>query len=349
MAEQSLYHTFHRYRTLQTHRVSALPIVILMPHSACNCQCVMCDIWKGNRNLKQLTEADIENLLGALRNFGTQQILMSGGEALLHPNFFRLCEILKKQAIRITVLSTGLTLERNAEKLLQYTDELIISLDGDEELHNRIRNIPGAFQKTRQGVQLLKTLDPGYRITARTVIHKLNYRQWPAIIEAALEMGLDQISFLPADTSSHAFNRAILWEKERQEEILPTETELDSMQSILDGILVNYQPLFAGGFIAEPALKLQKIIDHYHAVYGHNAYPYKKCNAPWVSAVIEADGTVRPCFFHEAMGNIKEHPLDAIINSKESIRFRKELDVQQNPTCQQCVCYLNLPPRSAIN
>jgi hypothetical protein len=53
-------HTFQRYRTLQTNRISALPIVILMPHSACNCQCVMCDIWKGNKNLKQLTEKDVK-------------------------------------------------------------------------------------------------------------------------------------------------------------------------------------------------------------------------------------------------------------------------------------------------
>jgi len=59
MFEQSLTHTFKRYRTLQTDRITALPIVILMPHSACNCKCVMCDIWKDNKNLRQLTPADV--------------------------------------------------------------------------------------------------------------------------------------------------------------------------------------------------------------------------------------------------------------------------------------------------
>ena len=77
----SLYHTYQRYRTLQTDKISALPIVILMPHSACNCKCVMCDIWKGNHNLKQLTEKDIVGLMDSLRKLGTRQILMSGGEA----------------------------------------------------------------------------------------------------------------------------------------------------------------------------------------------------------------------------------------------------------------------------
>src|SRR6201999_3590912 len=101
MLLESLNHAYQRYRTLQTHKIAALPIVILMPHSACNCRCVMCDIWKDNKNLKQLTEQDIQGLLSSLKKLGTQQVLMSGGEALLNANFFRLCEILKQKGISI--------------------------------------------------------------------------------------------------------------------------------------------------------------------------------------------------------------------------------------------------------
>src|ERR1700741_4302026 len=115
---QSLYHTYQRYRTLQTDQVRALPIVVLMPHSACNCRCVMCDIWKDNKNLKQLTEEDVRGLLQSLKKLGTQQVLMSGGEALLNPNFFKFCEILNEHHIRITLLSTGLTIKKNAPALL---------------------------------------------------------------------------------------------------------------------------------------------------------------------------------------------------------------------------------------
>ena len=112
MKAQSLYHTYQRYRTLKTHRISALPIVILMPHSACNCRCVMCDIWKDNKNLKQLNEEDISGLLSTLKDLGTRQVLMSGGEALMNQHFFRLCQMLKQLKIRITLLSTGLLINR---------------------------------------------------------------------------------------------------------------------------------------------------------------------------------------------------------------------------------------------
>ena len=80
MFNQSIYHTIQRYRTLQTHKIHALPIVILMPHSACNCKCVMCDIWKGNKHLKQLTEEDIQSLLSSLRKLfqtGAERVFAS--------------------------------------------------------------------------------------------------------------------------------------------------------------------------------------------------------------------------------------------------------------------------------
>jgi Fe-coproporphyrin III synthase len=349
MLTQSLYQTFKRYRSLQTDKISALPIVILMPHSACNCRCIMCDIWKDNKNLKQLTENDIKELLISLKKLGTQQVVMSGGEALLNPNFFRFCEILRKQDIKVSLLSTGLTLKKNAEQLVEWVNDIIVSLDGNEEIHNSIRNIPDAYQKLKEGVYYIKKLAPDFKITARTVIHRLNFRHWPDIINSAKEIWMSQISFLPADVSSHAFNREIMWSDQRQHEILLNKNEVQELKNIIDIIIEQYAPDFDSHFIAEGPEKLRRIYSYYAAFYGLNPFPYKKCNAPWVSAVVEADGTVRPCFFHAPLGNIREHSLSTILNNEESIRFRKELDMNKNDTCIKCVCYLNLSPGTKLN
>lgn len=344
MQLQSPYKTFKRYRSLQTHKLSALPIVILMPHSACNCRCVMCDIWKGNNNLKQLTAADIQALMATLKKLGTQQVLMSGGEALLNPNFFRFCEILKKEKIKITLLSTGLTLKKNAALLVKWVDDIIVSLDGDEATHNRIRNIPDAFNKMAEGITAIKALKPDFKITCRTVIHRLNYTVWPQIIQSAKNLGLDQISFLPADVSSHAFNRQQAWDEPRQHEILLSEKDVDALKIIIGNLLIAFKNEFENRFIAENPEKIRNIYFYYAAYYNRNPFPYKKCNAPWVSTVIEADGTVRPCFFHELYGNLKTQSLNNIVNSETAIDFRKNLDVAKNETCVKCVCYLNLKP-----
>jgi MoaA/NifB/PqqE/SkfB family radical SAM enzyme len=348
MTINQLYHTYKRYRTLQTDVISALPVVILMPHSACNCRCVMCDIWKDNKNLKQLTEEDISGLLGALRRFETRVVVMSGGEALLNANFFRFCEILKQEGIAVTLLSTGIALEKKAGQLLQWVNDIIVSLDGDEALHDHIRQIPGAFQKMQRGVQLIKSINPKFRISARTVIHRLNYHHWIPIVNSAMEMGLDQISFLPADVSSNAFNRATTWDNDRQQEVLVHEHELPALQSAVEELISYHRTAIEEKFIAESAEKLQNIYGYYAAFYGRNPFPYKKCNAPWVSTVIEADGTVRPCFFHGAIGNIRQQTLTGIVNSTTAVAFRKNLNMDKNETCVKCVCYLNLSPRADL-
>jgi MoaA/NifB/PqqE/SkfB family radical SAM enzyme len=315
-----------------------------MPHSACNCRCIMCDIWKDNKNLKQLNENDIKGLMSSLKKLGTRQVLMSGGEALLNPNFFRFCEILNEENIKVTLLSTGLTIKKNAEQLVKWVHDIIVSVDGDEQTHDYIRNIPGAFNKLREGINYIKAMKPTYKITARTVIHRLNYQRWPAIIDAAKEIGLDQLSFLPADVSSHAFNREMLWDENRQHEILLSFEDLPYLKNVIEKLITDYKEDFEDNFIAESPEKIWKIYEYYAAYYGLNSFPYKKCNAPWMSTVVEADGTVRPCFFHEPIGNIRLESLDTILNSENAIDFRKHLDIDKNETCMKCVCYLNLAP-----
>ena len=308
----------------------------------------MCDIWKGNQQLKQLTEADISGLLKALKKFGTKQIVLSGGEALLNENFFKLCMLLKQQQLKISLLSTGLTIKKHAQLLTQWVDEIIVSLDGNENMHDAIRNIPGAFKKMTEGIAAIRAISPQFSITGRSVIHRLNFRCWPEIIDAAKKIGLQQVSFFPADVSSQAFNREMIWSDERQHELLLTEEELMEMKIMITNLLIDHKEDFETHFIAESPEKINKIYHYYAAFYGLGNFPYKKCNAPWVSTVIEADGTVRPCFFHEGYGNIKTDPFEKILNSDKAIHFRKNLDMDKNDTCVKCVCYLNLKPRAVL-
>ena len=315
-----------------------------MPHSRCNCRCVMCDIWKGNNNIKQLEEADIQKMFESMRKLNTKLVVMSGGEALMHPNFFRLCEIIKSQNIKITLLSTGLLLKRFASEIISKTDEVIVSLDGSKEVHDKIRNIPNAFDKLKEGAQELKSLDPKFRVTARCVIQKENFDDLPNIVESAREIGLDQISFLTADVTTDAFNRPELWGEEKMGEIKLSPEELERFKQVIENLIETYSENFKNKFIAESPEKIRRFYEYYAAFQGLTEFPPLRCNAPWVSAVIEADGTVRPCFFHEVIGDIKQNSLSEIINSDKSFSFRKNLDVDTNPICKKCVCSLNLSP-----
>lgn len=338
------FETFRRYLTLKTHRIHTLPIVILMPHSGCNCRCVMCDIWLGNPNSKQLTEADIEGMLASFRQLGTQWVVLSGGEALMNPNLFRFCEILKAEGLRITVLSTGLLLGRFAQEIVNRTDEVVVSLDGSKDVHDLVRRIPQAYDKLRDGVSAVKSIAASFPVTGRCVIQRLNFEDWPNIVDAAHEIGLDQISFLAADVSSDAFNRPDPWDEKRIEDVNLDATQLPRLKRVLEDLIGNYAADFESGFIAESPDKLLRIYDYYSALHDESPYPPVQCNAPWVSAVIEADGTVRPCFFHRPMGNIRQNSLAELLNKPDEISFRKNLDLEKDPICRKCVCTLNLRP-----
>ncbi|MCH7828175.1 MAG: radical SAM protein [Bacteroidetes bacterium] len=333
-----------RFLSLRTNKIYTLPIVILMPHSRCNCRCVMCDIWKGNNNIKQLEETDIEKLLSSLKTFSTKLVVMSGGEALMHPNFFKLCDILHSRKIKITILSTGLLLKKYAEEIITKTNEVIVSLDGSQEIHDKIRNIPYAFNKLKDGVAELKNLNKNYRITARCVIQKTNFKDLPNIIDAAKDIGLDQISFLNADVSTDAFNRPNLWEDEKVGEVKLSFEEVAQFKEIIESLINTHSKDFKNSFIAESPDKLRRFYNYYAAFYGLCDFSTVTCNAPWVSTVIEADGSVRPCFFHKKIGNIKNHDLVDILNSESAITFRNNLDLKTNSVCKKCVCSLNLSP-----
>ena len=315
-----------------------------MPHSRCNCRCVMCDIWKGNNNVQQLNESDIEKLLDSLKKLNTKWVVMSGGEALMHTHFFSLCDIIKTQKINISILSTGLLLKKHATDIINKTDEVIVSLDGSKNVHDKIRNIPNAFDKLKEGVQEIKRLNNKYRVTARCVIQRDNFRDLSNVVNAAHEIDLDQISFLTADVSTDAFNRPELWGEEKVGEVKLSREELDIFKEEIESLINNHHRDFENKFIAESPEKMRRFYNYYAAFHGLCDFPKINCNAPWVSAVVEPDGTVRPCFFHNKMGNINANSMSDIINSEESIHFRKNLDVKTDTICEKCVCSLNLSP-----
>ena len=333
-----------RLLTLATHKIYSLPVVVLMPHSSCNCRCVMCDIWKSNNNKKEITVETLQNHLAAFKKLHVREIVLSGGEALMHSNLWKFCALLKENKIRITLLSTGLLLKKHAAEIVQYNDQVIVSVDGSWAVHDRIRNIPNAFTRMAEGIAELKLRSPDFSVTGRCVLQRGNYFDFINIVKAAKKIGLDQVSFLAADVSSEAFNRPGGWSDEEIYRVALSPSEITDFEKIVERSFVDLADDYKTGFVAESPAKIRRIVRYYKAVNARDVYPAVVCNAPWVSAVIESDGKVMPCFFHKPYGNIYEQNLLEIINSEEAIRFRRNLNMRTNDTCKKCVCSLKLPP-----
>jgi MoaA/NifB/PqqE/SkfB family radical SAM enzyme len=180
-----------------------------------------------------------------------------------------------------------------------------------------------------------------FSITARTTIQRANHANLRETLATAKQLKLNGISFLAADLTSEAFNRPQGWSPDRQSEVALSLGEASVLEREIESLITNHSYDIDSGYIAESPDKLRRLATYFRAHLGLDSSKSPRCNAPWTSAVIEADGTVRPCFFHRPIGNIQRQTLEEVINGEDMLAFRAALQISSNPTCKRCVCSLN--------
>ena len=322
------------------HAICSLPVLVLNVHSRCNCRCVMCDIWK-RTDQTALTPDDLERMLDSIRKLRVQWVVFTGGEPLMNQQLPVLARMLRQEGIRLTLLSTGILLGKYAAEVASTFDEVIISLDGPPSIHDQVRRVRGAFEALSSGVHELRAIDPDLTVRARTTVQKANHHSLHDTVDTARDLGLNSISFLAADITSTAFDHPLVWPSGSQSEISVTPEEVLRLELEIERIIEDHADDIACGFIVEDPDKLRRIAQHFQALLGQAEFQAPVCNAPWVSTVIEVDGTVKPCFFHRAIGNIHDASLETIVNGTVAREFRENLDVASNKICKSCVCSLN--------
>jgi MoaA/NifB/PqqE/SkfB family radical SAM enzyme len=328
-------------------RLTRLPILLLNVHEHCNCRCLMCDIWQ-RKDGKELDLADFARHRDSLLRLGVQQVVLTGGEPLLHRDLGNLCNFLRECGIHITLLTTGLLLSQRAAIVAEGIDEIIVSLDGPEEVHDQVRRVKGAYRLIAEGIRAVRLRKPGMLVHGRSTVQKVNHHLLRQTVNAAKALSMNSISFLAADVTSQAFNRELIWPGERQNQIILTRQEIESLDHEVEALIrENYHDI-GSRYILESQEKLKRIVRRFREQLGELAPLAPPCKAPWVSAVIEVDGSVRPCFFHRSIGSIQAQTLEQAINSEEALEFRAALDISQNPICSRCVCSLNYKPHEHL-
>ena len=317
-----------------------LPILLLNVHEQCNCRCVMCDIWR-RKDGKELDLMDFARHRESILQLGVQQVVLTGGEPLLHGNFEAICHFLKECGVHITLLTTGLLLSKRAAAVAEGVDEIIVSIDGPEEVHDQVRRVRGAYRLIGDGVESVRHKKASMPVHGRSTVQKANHNLLRQTVAGAKILSLNSISFLAADVTSRAFNRDLIWPGERQSQIVLTFREVQALEDEIEALIREYDDDIRSQYIAESQEKLKSLVRRFKEQLGKITPVAPQCNAPWVSAVVEVDGTVRPCFFHKSIGNVRTQTLRQVINGEEAQQFRALLNVRENAICQRCVCSLN--------
>ncbi len=277
--------------------IESLPVLVLNPHSRCNCRCVMCDIWKA-AGVQELTVGGLERLACEdIDRLQVQWVVLTGGEPLLHSGLWRMCAMLHERDIRITLLSSGLLLTRHADSIVEHVDDVIVSLDGPAPVprcdsRSLLYREPSIYSpRASRGSTRTTTVFP---IAARCTVQRSNFPHLTATVEAARGLRLQSISFLASDMESPAFNRPGGWPRDKQSEIALNSYEVSLLEAGIEALIAQGE---CGKFVLESPVKLRRIVRHFRVHLGEEAPRSPVCNAPWTSAVVDADGAVRPCFF----------------------------------------------------
>jgi len=220
----------------------------------------MCDIWK-IRQVREITDRDLELHLSSFRSLKVKWVVLSGGESLLHSDLPGLCRWFRREGIRLTLLTSGLSMEQHAATISELIDDVIVSIDGPQVIHDQIRGVHGAFLQLERGVDALRRLRPEIPISGRCTVQKRNCRELRNTVYSAHALHLNFLSFLAADITSSAFNR-------REGSEMPARfalaaDDVDALDREIENLLQDCRQDIESGFIVENPAKLRRIVLHF--------------------------------------------------------------------------------------
>lgn len=131
-------------------------------NSVCNLKCKMCDIGQKNRASGLATNfMDKKNLspdqwMSIFRRLSVTRVYIQGTEPTLYPGLAELLCKMRKAGISTTITTNGWLLSKFIKVLVENQVSVWVSLDGMQETHDKIRGVPGSFERAFAGIKELK-------------------------------------------------------------------------------------------------------------------------------------------------------------------------------------------------
>jgi radical SAM additional 4Fe4S-binding domain len=185
----------------------------------CNLSCLHCGSSCGDGKGRNL---DTELLLRALTEVSqdfeprTVMICLTGGEPLLHPDFFAIAESIHSLGFPWGITTNGTLIDSAcAEKMAALgLGSVTLSLDGLEETHDALRRVKGSFHRVLRAVEHLHAA--GLKVQITSVIHSRNYSELASLYELMCRLRVASWRVINIEPIGRALqNRALLLSDEQ--------------------------------------------------------------------------------------------------------------------------------------
>jgi len=174
--------------------------------NACNLRCRMCGQWseegyirgRSAARRKELELADWKRLVDEMAEHNLKNVLLRGGEVFLFPDIIPLLEHLRAKGIFASIDTNGTRLAPFAADLVRIGNlHLTVSVDGPEEIHDKVRGVKGTFRLLRDGLARIaeeeKKQGAALSKSITFTISPYSYRALGQIPEVARSLGIESI------------------------------------------------------------------------------------------------------------------------------------------------------------
>jgi MoaA/NifB/PqqE/SkfB family radical SAM enzyme len=376
-------------RHLRTPADVAVPLptfVQLRVTNLCNLRCKMCGQWGDTGIFRENAEAlatdgehesariresiglrhqlALPDYLKLLDELAPAQPVISlfGGEPFLYPEILPLMRAVKQRGLTLTVITNGWLLERHARELVEVgIDAIAVSVDGPQQLHDRIRGLESSFERLAAGVAAVarqRTVlgRPFPVLMAILPITELNIEAIGPAVASLSQLPFDVVNvglrwFVPKevgaryqDVMQHTFGVPgdswkgfeFSWpggrDAARSRQMLELVKLLRGLKRRKVADYLRGRPWLS--FVPDIAAEQ---VPAYFTDFEEN-FGHQLCPVAWYFAQVEPDGGVCFCgdFPDYVIGNVREQPFREIWTGPRAQAFRRHLAREPLPICARC-------------
>ncbi len=169
------------------------PVVIWNLLRRCNLTCKHCYSTSANIDFKgELDTHSAKQVIDELDVANVPVIIFSGGEPLMRPDIFELTKYAKKKGFFVALSTNGtLITEDNIEQIKQADFQYVgISLDGNRETHDAIRQLKGSYDLSLEAVKLCKKAR--IKVGLRFTLTQDNAHELPDMLDIVDRLDVDK-------------------------------------------------------------------------------------------------------------------------------------------------------------
>jgi Fe-coproporphyrin III synthase len=170
------------------------PVVVWNATKTCNLECVHCYADARARRFEgELTTAEAKAMIDDLAAFKVPALLISGGEPLVRPDILDLAEYAAGSGVRVTFSTNGTLIDAaKAKRIANIGVAYVgISVDGNEERHDRMRCRIGAYRDALRGIRNCR--DAGIRVGVRFTVTQDNVGEIDSVFRLVEDEGIGRL------------------------------------------------------------------------------------------------------------------------------------------------------------